>query len=219
MGGVGFVIALLRKGSGIGFSFAGIALSLVCLLFTWSSNQAASDVLKAIVEADAQPNIAPARNDLPADLPKADDAAPAGDAKIANAAKADDVRPPAKNLPQEKKPPLELLAWDFSVVKGDFGEHYEISYSLKNTADKAIKLIDGGLSFSDLLDERLYSIKIEPDLKIGAQETVKESGEYRINQFIVEENRMKKMMREDIKVRLRIYKVVFDDNTILNLSK
>jgi hypothetical protein len=190
------------------------------LLFTWSSNQAASDALKAIREADGRRDNIALRNDLPAALPDADDAAAADDAKIANAAKPEDAREPAKNVVQEKKPPLELLAWDFAVVKGDFGaDYYEISYSMKNTTDKPIKLIDGGLHFSDLLGKHLYGIKIEPDLKIEPNETVKESGEYRINQFIAEQNRMKKMSREDIKAGLRISKVVFGDNTILDLDK
>ena len=139
MGGAGFLIAVFRKGTGIGFSFAGTALALICLIFTWSSNQAASDALNAMRQADVQrQDIAPAVNNLPAALPADEDAAPADDAKVGKPAKADDVRAPAKNVAQEKKLPLELLAWDFSVVKGDFGDHYKISYSLKNQGDCAI---------------------------------------------------------------------------------
>ena len=110
--------------------------------------------------------------------------------------------------------PLELASWDYLVEKGDYGSNYAITLSLKNNSSKDIKLIEGGVMFRDLLGAKLYSIKITPDLAIGAGKILTDKGSYRINQFINEQARMAAMKKSDISATIVINKLVFSDNTV-----
>lgn len=118
------------------------------------------------------------------------------------------------------KAPLILDKWEFSVGKDNLdGDAYRIKLTLRNAGTKGIKLIKASVHFTDLLDDELYGIKISPDLKIGAGKTLIKSGLYGINQFIARQGRMKKMAKADIKAKLVIQQIVFDDNTVMKITK
>ena len=51
---------------------------------------------------------------------------------------------------------LELVSWNAEIQKGDFSQYYKIQYELRNKLGKGIKLIDGKISFYDLL--RIFRI-------------------------------------------------------------
>lgn len=114
--------------------------------------------------------------------------------------------------------PLELASWDYRVEKGDHGSNYTITLNLKNNSSKDIKLIEGGVIFRDLLGAKLYSIKITPDLAIGASKILTDKGSYRINQFINEQARMAGMKKSDISATIMISKLVFSDNTVVDYN-
>ena len=110
---------------------------------------------------------------------------------------------------------LALGAWSYEFQKGKFGPTYSITYNLKNSYKKGIKLMDASIQFSDLLGEHLYGIKVEPDLKIAPGSNVKEEGTYDVNRFMSEQMRMSKMDKKDVIAKLVVRKIVFDDNTVL----
>jgi len=110
---------------------------------------------------------------------------------------------------------LNLSEWTYVYTEEKSGGYYRINYTLTNTYKKDIKLIDGSIQFKDLLGERLYGIKITPDLKIASGESLKDGGSYRINKFINEQMRMSVMAKEDIVATPVIRKIVFTDNSIL----
>ncbi len=143
-----------------------------------------------------------------------EDAATGGDAPASGTASTAVAKPSPT-----RKGLLALRAWDFHVQKkkGFLGEQlqYRVELSLHNGYPKGIKLIEARIHFSDLLENHLLGIKIDPDLHIPAGETVKESGLYGVNQFIDAQRRMARIDRKDIKAELRIDRVVFEDNTIL----
>lgn len=116
---------------------------------------------------------------------------------------------------KEAKSRLALSSWDYSFTKRDFGSYYEISYTLQNNYPKKIKLLDASIQFKDLLGEHIYGIKVEPDVKIDSKGSRSESGLFRINQFMNEHFRMRKMDKKDIVAELVVRKIVFDDNTVL----
>ena len=116
---------------------------------------------------------------------------------------------------QANTSPLVLDDWSFQYKDSDDEKYYVISLTLHNTGTKPIKLVDAGIEFSDLLDARLYGIKVSPDLTIGPGETYVDSGSYPINQFISDQMRMKDMKKADIKAILDVNRIVFSDNTIL----
>ena len=66
--------------------------------------------------------------------------------------------------------PIELVNWQYQFKPGQYAilnEHL-FSYVLRNRSEKAIKLIEGVITFTDLLGEKLIAIKLIPDLKCAA---------------------------------------------------
>ncbi|MBF0233442.1 MAG: hypothetical protein HQK65_10455 [Desulfamplus sp.] len=124
----------------------------------------------------------------------------------------------AKVIKKNTNSKLKLTDWSYSYEKGEISDYYEIYYFLSNSYSKSIKLIDGSIQFKDLLGERIYGIKITPDLKIQPGKTVKDGGSFSINQFINSQSRMKEMSKEDIVVELVVRKLVFSDNSILEIK-
>jgi hypothetical protein len=122
---------------------------------------------------------------------------------------------PSSISPTTSEDQLILTDWSYSYGQNGKGPYYEIRYSLSNKYDKGIKLIDGSINFKDLLGDRLYDIKITPDLIISSGGTVENSGSYKINQVLNEELRMKNLSKEDVVVTISIRRLVFTDNTIL----
>ena len=110
---------------------------------------------------------------------------------------------------------LTLSEWTYAYKQEMASEYYRINYTLTNTYQKDIKLIDASIQFQDLLGEHLYGIKINPDLKIISGKSLKDGGSYRINRFISKQMRMKNIAKEDILATLVIKKIVFTDNSIL----
>ncbi|TXT21948.1 MAG: hypothetical protein FD138_3896 [Planctomycetota bacterium] len=115
--------------------------------------------------------------------------------------------------------PLELVDWKHSFVKGQFQNGYRISVTLKNTAKKRIKLMEAGVAFTDLLDEEIYVIRLQQDVDIDAGASTVISADYPINQFIPKHARLKDLKKEDIKAKFVVGRIVFTDNTILDLTK
>ena len=113
------------------------------------------------------------------------------------------------------KSPLELLAWDAHLVRGeDSYDRYEISLTIRNNSDKDIKFMDATVQFADLLGSHIYDIKINPDHLVPAGQNVTDIGRYPINQSMPEQARLGQMKKDDLKVTLIVSKVVFTDNSI-----
>ncbi len=114
--------------------------------------------------------------------------------------------------------PLKLVKWSYVTRKGDYSDYYQITYTLRNDYDKPIKLIDGSIGFHDLLGERIYGIKMDKDVKIAPKKEATFKGDYSINQFINQQNRMREMARDDVVAKVDIRKIVFADNSIKSFS-
>ena len=113
------------------------------------------------------------------------------------------------------KSPLELLAWDAHLVRGeDSYDRYEISLTIKNNSDRDIKFMDATVQFADLLGSHIYDIKINPDHLVPAGQSVTDIGRYPINQLMPEQARLAQMKKDDVKATLIVSKVVFTDNSI-----
>jgi hypothetical protein len=136
--------------------------------------------------------------------------------RTSDAMKASGIAPVKKNL-------LTLDSWSYSVIQGSgfpsYSEAYQITVNLKNGFDKGIKLLDVSVRFYDLLNTLIYAVKLGPDLHLPALQVTETTGVYKINQFMMEHQRMKAMNKSDIKATLDVQKIVFDDNTILEFSK
>lgn len=120
----------------------------------------------------------------------------------------------AAALPPRVKPPLKLVSWDYNYKKSDFSGSYRIRTLIKNTGSKGIKMVEASVVFSDLLDNRLYAIGLDPDIYVAPGAEKDDTGTYRINQFMNEQTRMKSMKKEDVKATLVVRKIVFSDNSV-----
>lgn len=136
-----------------------------------------------------------------------------------------DEEKPIFAKPDKKFPPsartneggLTLSEWTYTYKRDSMSDYYVINYALKNNYDKNIKLVYGSINFKDLLGKMVFGIAITSDLKIPSGETVKHGGPYLFNQFVNEQLIMKDMDKRDIVTEVVIRKLVFDDNTVLEM--
>ncbi len=112
--------------------------------------------------------------------------------------------------------PFELVDWNFSFEVDKYNQaHYKITYTLKNRADKTIKLNQSAIEFRDLLGEKVYGIKVNQDLKMPPGKEITDTGYYDANPFILPgQMRLKEMAKENVKAELVVSKAVFSDNSI-----
>lgn len=111
--------------------------------------------------------------------------------------------------------PLELVGWNFSFEVDRYNQaHYKITYTLKNKADKIIKLNQSAIEFRDLLGEKVYGIKVDQDLKMPPGKEITDTGYYDANPFIPGQMRLKEMAKENVKAELLVSKAVFSDDSI-----
>jgi hypothetical protein len=112
--------------------------------------------------------------------------------------------------------PLELMRWSYEFKRGqhEYENRHLFTYILKNRTDKAIKLVEGTIMFTDLLGEQLMSIRLFPDIRYPPGEPNTASGQWNVNQFEQGEQRMAMIDHDDVKATLIIQKVVFSDNTV-----
>jgi hypothetical protein len=112
--------------------------------------------------------------------------------------------------------PLGLMRWSYQFKAGPhaYENRHMFTYVLRNRTEKAIKLVDGSILFTDLLGEKLMSIRLFPEVKYPPGEPAPASGEWHVNQFEPSEQRMARIDHDDVKAILVIQKVVFADNSI-----
>ena len=126
-----------------------------------------------------------------------------------------DATPAPKPTPQIDAP-LELVSWQYHYSPGkyEYQNRHVFSYVLKNRMERAIKLVEGTIVFTDLLGEKLMAIRLVPDVVVPAGNTDWCQGEWEVNQFEPNQQRLASLKHDDVKATLTIQKVVFSDNTV-----
>lgn len=111
---------------------------------------------------------------------------------------------------------LELVSWQYRYSPGkyEYQNRHVFSYVLKNRTEKAIKLVEGTIVFTDLLGEKLIAIRLIPDVVVPAENTDWCQGEWEVNQFEPNQQRMASLKHDDVKATLTIQKAVLSDTTI-----
>jgi len=111
---------------------------------------------------------------------------------------------------------LSLTKWNatFHPAEYRFEEYWHLTYSVKNGYEKAIKLIDGALEFSDLLGTKIYGVRLSPDIRIepGQEQTSAANYDRTLGE---DDQRLRTIPHEDIKVALHVRRIVFIDNKVL----
>jgi hypothetical protein len=123
---------------------------------------------------------------------------------------------PAPTPTPQTNAPLELGNWQYHYSPGkyEYQNRHVFSYVLKNRTEKAIKLVESTIVFTDLLGEKLMAIRLIPDVVVPGGNTDWCQGEWEVNQFEPNQQRLASLKHDDVKATLTIQKVVFSDNTV-----
>jgi hypothetical protein len=110
--------------------------------------------------------------------------------------------------------PLELVNWQYQYRPGkdEYQNRHVFSYVLKNRTEKAIKLVEGTIVFADLLGQ--MAIQLIPDVLVPAGNTDWCQGDWEVNHFEPNQQRLASLKHDDVKATLTVQKVVFSDNTV-----
>jgi hypothetical protein len=123
---------------------------------------------------------------------------------------------PSAPTPAPANTRLSVTKWSavFHPAEYRFAEYWRITYTLKNDYAKTAKLIDGALEFSDLFGARIYGVRLLRDVKIDPSQEQTFSGNYNHSSG-GDDQRLRLMSHEDVKVVLRVRLLMFGDNTVL----
>jgi len=114
---------------------------------------------------------------------------------------------------------VKLAKWSATFKGCGYSSHcYAIAYTLLNGYDKSIKLIDASIIFYDLIGERIYGIKLAKDVKLSPRKEAIFRGDFSINQLIPGELRLRDLAPTDVRAELKVKKLVFEDNSIVDLE-
>lgn len=117
-----------------------------------------------------------------------------------------------------KNMPVGITSWTATPIKES--GNLEITSTLKNNTTKGIKLIDGRIHFFDLLGETIAVVKISRDIYIGPKKTADDkrtsSSRSAFSSYVP--GRLLKLKSSDVAVSVQIDKLVFEDNTVLDLT-
>lgn len=111
---------------------------------------------------------------------------------------------------------IEFLDKSFTpsdIYNGRYEETIDLTISFINKTDKDIRAFDGTLEFTDLLDNKILSSKVEINQSLAQGAAYKWDGSLRFNQFMPPHVRLKSEPKENLKVSFRANKVLFADNT------
>ena len=114
---------------------------------------------------------------------------------------------------------LKLVNWTATFKDCGYGTHcYAVAYTLLNGYDKTVKLIDASINFYDLVGERIYGIALARDVKLTPGKETMFHGNFDINQFMPVVLRLRNLAPADVRAELKVRKLVFEDNSIVNLE-
>jgi hypothetical protein len=92
-----------------------------------------------------------------------------------------------------------------------------VNYSLQNNYEKTVKAIIGSIKFVDPAGAHILDLKLERYVRMAPGKEVSFKGYHPIDQSIDSEMRLKDLPPEDVRAELEIKKIMFGDNTVINL--
>lgn len=111
---------------------------------------------------------------------------------------------------------IELLAKGFKSANpkaSDYESAITFELSLKNLTNTDIRAFDGTLSFTDLLDNNVYSSKLSINDPLKSGSTIQWSGSIKYNQFMDDHQRLRNERQENLKLKFTARKVLFVDGS------
>ena len=97
----------------------------------------------------------------------------------------------------------------------DYQDYITYKFVILNKSEKAIRAVKGGITFTNLFDEKIKSLSFVYDKPIEAGEQVIWDANTEYNQFMSEDKTLKNKDLKDLKVVWNPEKILFEDGTTL----
>jgi len=97
----------------------------------------------------------------------------------------------------------------------DYQDYITYKFVILNKSVKAIRAVKGGITFTNLFDEKIKSLSFVYDKPIEAGEQVNWDATTEYNQFMSEDKTLKNKDLKDLKVVWNPEKILFEDGTTL----
>ena len=99
--------------------------------------------------------------------------------------------------------------------EADYEDYITYKFALQNKTDKDIVAITGTMTFNDLFDKEIKTLRLTYDDGIKANSSVNYSATTDYNQFRDEDELLKSKTLDKIKLVWRPEKIIFKDGTTL----
>lgn len=100
-----------------------------------------------------------------------------------------------------------------NINAGDFEDDITIALAITNATDKDIRAFDGVLTFTDLLDNEIYSSKLAINETVRSGSTLNWSGSLHYNQFIESHQHLRTAQQANLKITFSPRKLLFVDGS------
>ena len=97
----------------------------------------------------------------------------------------------------------------------DYQDYITYKFVILNKSEKAIRAVKGGITFTNLFDEKIKSLSFVYDKPIEAGEQVNWDATTEYNQFMSGDKTLKNKDLKDLKVVWNPEKIIFEDGTTL----
>ena len=131
---------------------------------------------------------------------------------------------PQPNAPQASAESKDLTPLNITLVSkgfkdkniqaGDFEDDITFSLAIKNIAERDIRAFDGVLTFTDLLDNEIMSLKLAINEPVRAGTTLNWKGAIKYNQFMDANQRLRSARQENLKLKFTPRKFLFKDGSV-----
>src|SRR5262249_46598282 len=186
----------------------------VTLLFNWAGNWR---LTRVVLPADVLEGIAEKSKDA-ASSAKKPTAISEDPISAAPASSEATSKEPASEATSKEPAPLDLVLRskgfkDRNIHEGEFQTYVTLEISVKNITDKDIRAFDGVLTFTDLLDNEILSIRLAINDQVRAGATLNWKGGFEYNQFKDDHQRLRSAKKENLKLKFAPRKVLFADGS------
>lgn len=98
-------------------------------------------------------------------------------------------------------------SYEVSEKNSGYSTGLGLDLVLRNRSGRGVRMIDGSIVFQDVLDRDILRIGIDPDMRIEAGETVKQTGIYTNLRLLV-------VSKEDVLVTTCVRGLVYSDGEV-----
>lgn len=102
------------------------------------------------------------------------------------------------------------------VFKANYSDHLGLNLVFTNHTEKDIKAVQGVVTFTDLFDSEILTIRLTIEKNIATGQSVNNSDySIELNQFSDEHNRLRSIEMENLKMRFETQSIIFKDGSIV----